>query len=276
MQANLDQTLSAPADEPAAGAAAEAAPLGVTETLRELLRLLSRYRLQAGLVVVAIAIDVAYETILPLALKYLLDEVILARDMAAFRLVLGVLAVAFAVSVVAAVGRDYVYAWLGSRVLHDLRLKMFGHLQQLSMDFFARARVGDVSARFSTDLAAVENAIVIGLPTAMLAMLSVVVSTVVLFMLEWRLSLMLIAALPFCIIGPRLMGPRALRSGHQLRQEQAELGGIVQENLQAQRVVKAFNLRESAIARFSGQSARILQTGTSFGFLCYATERAPN
>lgn len=51
---------------------------------------------------------------------------------------------------------------------------------------------------------------------------------------------------------------------------------LVQENLQAQKVIKAFSLRESAIAQFGQQSRRILDCGVKFGFLCYATERAPN
>jgi ATP-binding cassette subfamily B protein len=144
------------------------------------------------------------------------------------------------------------------------------------MDFFGRQRGGDVLARFSTGLATVENTLVNGMPAAFLSVLNILASTTVLFVLNWKLALLLGLAVPFCVIGPRLLGPRALKAGYNLRKEQAELGNIVQENLQAQRVIKAFSLRGSVLKQFQEQSAKILKSGVSFGFLCYTTERAPN
>jgi ATP-binding cassette, subfamily B, bacterial len=106
---------------------------------------------------VALLIDVAYETILPLSLKFLVDKAIEPKDWHAFVLILGILVVGYVVSVASAVGRDYLYAWLGGQVLHDFRIRMYGHLQRQSMDFFGRMRSGDLLSRFTTDLAAVEN-----------------------------------------------------------------------------------------------------------------------
>ncbi len=250
--------------------------LTVGETLRNLFHKLAQFRLATTLLVVALLIDVAYETILPLSLKFLVDEAIEPKNWHAFILILGVLVVAFVVSVASAVGRDFLYAWLGGQVLHDFRIRMYGHLQRQSMDFFGRMRSGDLLSRFTTDLAAVENVMVLGLPMAFLASANILVSSTVLFVLEWKLALLLFLALPFCILGPRILGPRALTAGSQLRREQGVLASMVQENLQAQRVIKAFSLQETALTQFHAQSQKIRNWGTSFGFYCYATERTPN
>ena len=254
----------------------ESTALTVGATLRNLFGKLAQFRLATTLLVVALLIDVSYETLLPLCLKFLVDEAIVPKNWHAFVVILSVLVVAFVVSVASAVGRDYLYAWLGGHVLHDFRLRMYGHLQRQSMDFFGRIRSGDLLSRFTTDLAAVENVMVLGLPMAFLASANILVSSIVLFVLEWKLAMLLFLAMPFCILGPRLLGPRALTAGYQLRQEQGVLASMVQENLQAQRVIKAFSLQDSALSQFQAQSQKIRTWGISFGFYCYATERTPN
>jgi ATP-binding cassette, subfamily B, bacterial len=251
-------------------------PMGVKETVRELLRKLVRYRVAATLLVVSLLIDVAYDNLLPLCMKFLVDKAILPQDAHAFSVIVGVLGTAFAVAVLSAVGRDYLYSWLGAHALHDIRVEMYEHLQRLSMEYFGRTRSGDLVARFSTDLAAVENFLVIGMPTAFIASANIVVSTIVLFVLEPRLALVVLVALPFCVLGPRILGPRAINTGYRLRQEQGVLTSMVQENFQAQRVIKAFSLKDSAIGQFKEQSMKIRRSGLTFGFYAYGTQRAPN
>jgi len=250
--------------------------MGICATLRELVGQLARFRLQSTLLVGALLVDVAYDTFLPLCLKFVIDYAIVPKNLQAFSWILGSLIAAFVVATASAIGRDYLYGWLGAHVLHNLRLQLFQHLQRLSMDFFGRARTGDLLARFSTDISAVENALVIGMPGAFLAVFGIAVSCTVLFVLQWKLALLLLLVAPFCILGPRFIGPRALRAGYRMRQEQANLTNLVQENLQAQNIIKAFSLRDSAVASFHEQSTKILNSGVSFGFLCYATERSPN
>jgi ATP-binding cassette subfamily B protein len=256
--------------------AKEPGSLTVGATLHNLFLKLAQFRLASSLLLVAMLIDIAYETLVPLCLKFLVDDAIIPKDWEAFVLILSVLVVAYVVSVASAVGRDYLYAWLGGHVLHDFRIRMYGHLQRQSMDFFGRMRSGDLLSRFTTDLAAVENVMVIGLPMAFLAAGSILVSSTVLFLMEWKLAMLLFLAMPFCILGPRLLGPRALTAGSQLRKAQGVLASMVQENLQAQRVIKAFSLQDVALSQFQEQSQKIRSWGISFGFYCYATERAPN
>ncbi len=256
--------------------AEQPATLTVGATLHNLFAKLAQFRLATTLLVLALLIDVAYETILPLSLKFLVDEAIEPKDWDAFVLISSVLAAAYVIAVASAIGRDFLYAWLGGQVLHDFRIRMYGHLQRQSMDFFGRMRSGDLLSRFTTDLAAVENVMVLGLPMAFLASINILVSSTVLFVLEWKLAMLLFLAMPFCILGPRLLAPRALSEGAHLRREQGVLASMVQENLQAQRVIKAFSLQDSALNQFREQSHKIRGRGILFGFYCYATERTPN
>jgi ATP-binding cassette, subfamily B, bacterial len=244
--------------------------------LRILLGYVKPYTPRAVLLLLTLFVEGAFNTLLALSLKFLIDYAIGPRNAKVMGLILGGLCIGFLLTAASQVVRDYLYAWLGSHILNDIRQEMFRHFQRLSIGFYARAQMGDLLSRFSTDLAAIENAVVLGVPGALLCVSNIIFSTCVLFAIDWRLALGAMIGLPFCIIGPRILGPRALAVGHQLRGEQAALANIIQENLGAQQIVKAFSLKQSVLASFAGQADRVVRLATRFNFLSYVTERSPN
>jgi ATP-binding cassette subfamily B protein len=127
------------------------------------------YKGRVALVILTLVIDVAFDTAMPLSLKFLIDSAITPRDAEMFAIIITCLVGAFILTACSQVSRDYLYGWLGSKVLGDLREKLYGHLQRMSPGFFSRTNSADLVARFSTDLSAVENAIILGMPAAMLA-----------------------------------------------------------------------------------------------------------
>jgi ATP-binding cassette subfamily B protein len=244
--------------------------------LRILLTYLKPYTPRAVLLVVTLVVEGAFNILLALSLKFIIDFAITPRDSRVLTLILAGLGAGFLLTAASQVLRDYLYAWLGARILNDIRKEMFRHLQRLSLGFYARSRMGDLSARFSSDLSAVENAVVLGIPGALLCVINILFSTCVLFTLDWRLALAAMAGLPLCVIGPRVLGPRALKVGYQLRVEQAGLTNTIHENLGAQQIVKAFSLKQSVLSNFEGQAGKVAGLATRFNFLSYVSERSPN
>ncbi|HVF55497.1 MAG TPA: ATP-binding cassette domain-containing protein [Pyrinomonadaceae bacterium] len=244
--------------------------------LRILLRYVKPYTPRTLLLFVTLVVEGTFNVLLALGLKFLIDFAITPRDANVFALILTGLAAGFLLTAVSQVIRDYLYAWLGSRVLNDLRKEMFRHLQRLSPDFYARAQMGDLLSHFSSDLAAIENAVVLGVPGALLCVINIIFSTCVLFALDWRLALGAMLGIPLCVVGPKILGPRALKEGYTLRGEQAALSSIIHENLAAQQIVRAFGLKKSVLSNFEGQAERVARLATRFNFLSYVTERSPN
>jgi ATP-binding cassette subfamily B protein len=247
-----------------------------TRLLRILLGYVKPYTPRAVILLATLVLEGAFTILLALSLKFIIDFAITPRDARVLSLVLVGLGVGFLLTAAAQVVRDYLYAWLGSRILSDLRREMFAHLQRLSLGFYARSQTGDLASRFSSDLNAVENAIVLGIPGALLCAINIIFSTSVLFTLDWRLALVAMAGLPLCVVGPKILGPRALKVGYRLRGEQSALTSVIHENLGAQQIVKAFSLRQSVLANFDSQSERLAALATRFNFLSYVVERSPN
>ncbi|HEX8490558.1 MAG TPA: ABC transporter ATP-binding protein, partial [Chthoniobacterales bacterium] len=244
--------------------------------LRILFSYVKPYTARASVLVVTLLVEGAFNILLALSLKLIIDFAIVPRNAAVLAWIIGSLIAGFLLTATSQVIRDYLYAWFGARIPNDLRKEMFRQLQRLSLGFYVRNRTGDIAARFSTDLAAVENAVVLGLPGGSLCLINIIFSTGVLFALDWRLALAAVAGLSLCVMGPRLLAPRALKAGYQLRAEEAQLTSIIHENLGAQPVIKAFSLRQSVITTFEREAEKLARLATRFNFLSYTSERSPN
>lgn len=226
--------------------------------------------------VATLIIEGTFSIFIALSLKFIIDYAIIPRNFRALVFILVGLVGGFLLTATSQVIRDYLYAWFGSRVLCDLRKEMFRHLQNLSLSFYSRTRTGDIASRFSTDLAAVENAVVLGIPGASLSVINILFSTSILFVLDWRLALAAIVGFPLCAIGPKLPARRALGAGYQMRVADSDLTSAIHENLGAQPIVKAFSLKRSVVASFERQSEKLAGLATRFNFLSYTSERSPN
>ena len=156
---------------------------------------------------------------------------------------------------------------MGTRVLNDLRARLFNHLQRLSMDYFARSQIGDLVSRFSSDLVAPELTVSRILPILFTVLIGLGGSITLLFLLDWRLALLTVVSLLTFAVGPTLLGPRMARASF-LRQEHAgRIASTVQETVSAQQTVKAFGLESFVGGRFGDQLARFGTSTIRLSFL---------
>ena len=234
------------------------------------------YRALTVAAALALLVDVVYESAFPLALKLLIDRGIVPRDEQMLLLISVGLALLAATAALSAICRDYLYARLSAAVLADLRMAMFDRLQRLSMAYFDRTRAGDILSSFSSDLAAVENAIVLSLPMGVSSAASVLLSAAILFSLEWRMALAATLGLGLCLLGSHLLAPAAQRAGDRLKSRQADLLSNVEESVQAQPLIKAFGLQPRMLAHFRLLAQGTAQVSREANFLAYLLERVPH
>lgn len=254
-----------------------AAPsMSVASALLSILSYVRPYRARALIVLLSLTVDVLLNIFLSLSLKLLIDYALGPGDRRILMALVAALVLSFIAISIAQLGRDYLYSWLGARMLADLRKDMFLHLQRLSVGFFAQTKLGDLLARFSTDLAAVENAILLAIPQALFAILNVALGTVVLILLEWRLAIVILLGMPACLTIPRIFGRKALATGADVRLQQALLIDTIQENLSAQQLVKVLNLQEVNNRTIDNQLNTLARLTSQFTFLSNVTERSPN
>lgn len=243
--------------------------------LLRVMQYLRPYRGRCLLILAGISANLLIATGTSLSFKFLIDTAILPQNARRLAVIVIALGVAFVVAAAIGIGRDYLYADVGSRVLRDIRLGLFVQLQRLSAEFYARAPTGDIMARFSSDLASVENGIVLALPGGLISAMSLVVSVGVLFWLEWRLALLSLLAGPLCLVGPRLLGSRTNQAVAKQQRQEGLLASRIKENLDAQQVIRAFSLRKLITGDFLTRVEELRGLGFHANFLNYLMERTP-
>src|SRR5438874_4687470 len=241
--------------------------MGLIGVLRRALTLWRPYRVQGSLILLAMLLQQGFNTVLALSLKLIIDTALANRDGGLLLLILTGLAGGFVVALLANVAADYLTARVGANMLNDLRRMMFNHLQRLSMNFFAHAQAGNIVAHFSSDLADIDKGLTSRLADALLALIGLGVNVPLLFVLEWRLALVSMVALPLMMLGTRAVTPRVSRANYQLKQAQGQLASTVHEHVRAQPVIKVLGLHGSTLARFRHELSGLARDTVRASFL---------
>jgi len=245
----------------------------ISAFLRAMLYYLRPYRTKAWLILGALVVEMAVNAFVPLSFKVLVDDVLPNRDRRLLTVIVAWLAAGVLLMVFVGLARDWLYARVSTRILADMRTRIFERLQRLSVDYYSRTDEANIVARFSTDHAAVENAVV-SATWGIMPAFDVLLTTILLFALDWRLALVAMLIWPLSLLGPRALSPRATLASYEKKEAEAGMLGTVQENAGAQRVVKAFGLESSAIGAFAGRNDKLLGHAARVSFLSALIERS--
>ncbi|MCE0763585.1 ABC transporter ATP-binding protein/permease [Pseudonocardia kujensis] len=184
----------------------------------------------------------------------LIDDVLTPQN---YTLLPWVIGAYLAVSVVGAVidyFDSYVSAWVGERFVLVLRTRVFAHLQRLSLGFFERRQLGDVMARLSSDIGAIEELVLTGVAMAVTYGVQVIVCTALLFFLNWQLALIAVAAAPVFGLASRFFARRIKSASREKRRRTGGIAAVAEESLGNVALVQAYGRQASETERFHRES----------------------
>jgi len=225
------------------------------------------YAPQVVLISLLLVVVAAFNVVLPLSLRFLIDFAILPGNYSLLVAILAVLVALFLLQAIAEMAGGYLATVVGTRMMNDVRARLFGHLQRLSMDYYARAQAGDIVSRFSSDLVTPELTVTRILPILFAVLIGLVGSIALLFALDWRLAVLTVLTLLTFVIGPALLGPRTSRASFARQEDAGRVASIVQETVGAQATVKAFGLEPFVRQRLADQLRRLARSTTRVSFL---------
>ncbi|MBI5263067.1 MAG: ABC transporter ATP-binding protein [Bradyrhizobium sp.] len=234
---------------------------------------LSSYKRMLAFVSLGVAIETLFNVIMPLSLKFLIDEALGEEDFQALYRILGVLAVAGIFTSIVAVWYERWDARLAACVISDVRARLFGHVQNLPAAYFGRTRRGEILSRFSVDLSAFEGAVKTFVNSAALPFLELVAGIILMLFLNWQLAVVALLVFPITLIGPRIITPKAVQANYDQKVNESALLGVVQENIAAQAVIKAFSLQRKMLGAFSLRNNDTRDRIASATFLSTMVER---
>jgi ATP-binding cassette subfamily B protein len=234
---------------------------------------LSNYKKMLTFVSIGVVIETLFNVIMPLSLKFLIDDALGEEDFQALYAILGVLAAAGIFTSIVAVWYERWDARLAACIISDVRLRLFEHVQNLPAAYFARTKRGEILSRFSIDLSAFEGSIKSFANSAALPFLELIAGIILMLFLNWQLAAVALLVFPITLIGPRILTPKAVQANYEQKLNESSLLGMVQENVAAQAVVKAFSLQRRTLGWFTMRNNDVRQKTASAVFLSTMVER---
>ena len=147
----------------------------------------------------------------------------------------------------------YLVQWVGNRVVMDMRVATFSHLQDLSVGFFNATQTGEMISRTVNDSTLLERAVSTVL-TDLARQPIVLVGTITYAVTrDWKLALACLVLFPLCLLPILGFGKRVRRASREGQERLAEIVSIMQETILGVRIVKAFCMEEREHRRFANE-----------------------
>ena len=150
---------------------------------------------------------------------------------------------------------DYAWDTLAQKVRHDIRVRLYGHMQKLDVAYFEDRQAGDLMSVLSNDVDNLENF----LADATTSMVRIVITFVgtygFLLWLDWRLALLLFAPLPIAVAAVRFFATRVQPQYRRAREAVGAINSIIENNLQGIGVIQAYTAEAYQASRVGAHSA---------------------
>jgi len=124
---------------------------------------------------------------------------------------------------------EYLTAWVGERFVTSLRIRLFAHLQKLSVGWFERRQLGDIISRLTGDIAAIEELMLTGVNMTLTYSFQLLFFAGMMFVLNWQLTLASFIAAPAFLLLSRAFSRRIQNASRDLRRRSGSITSVAEE-----------------------------------------------
>ncbi|MBN9656400.1 ABC transporter ATP-binding protein [Halobacillus sp. GSS1] len=235
------------------------------DSIKRYLRFVQPYKGKIILTVLIGIVKFSIPLLMPLIIKYVIDDIINAEDMTqAERLdqLLLILGGAFLIFLILRPPieyiRQYLAQWIGSNILYDIREKLFDHIQRLSLRFYSRTKTGEIISRVIHDVEQTKTFVITGLMNIWLDMFTIVIAIIIMLTMDPWLTLVAIALFPFYGFAVKYFYARLRKLTRDRSQALAEVQGHLHERVQGVPVTRSFALEDHEQEQFDVKNKNFL------------------
>ena len=231
--------------------------------LRRVLGYAWPWRLRLAFMLLLILVSAGLGLLTPLIFRDLIDYTLPARDAQRLHLLAALL-----IALPLAMGglrlwQRKLNAEIAEGLIFKLRVQLFQHMQRMSLRFFTHTQTGELMSRLNNDVIGAQTAISNTIADLVTNIVTAVGTLGVMLALEWRLTLLGVAVLPFFALVARRLAGRLRVVARQQMDQNAGMNATINEtlNISGALLVKLFGREENEVARFSERAAVLRETG---------------
>jgi ABC-type multidrug transport system fused ATPase/permease subunit len=235
--------------------------------LRFIVSLVRPYRRTLAVIFLAMLVETAMSLATPWPLKIILDSVVGNHKLTPWlhRLVgplldggsrlqvAGLAALAFVIIAVAGSIASYIDNYYtesaGQWVAHDLRMRMYQHLQRLSLGYYSTHETGTILSTLTTDIQTIQSFASSSTLNIFVDMLTIVCMLGLMFWLNWDFTLIAVGVTPLLLLFVARFKKAVKAATKEVRKQQSQIVAVAQQGLQSMQVVKAFGQEKTEEGR---------------------------
>lgn len=233
--------------------------------IKRYMQFVKPYRWQiAGTLLIGI-VKFGIPLLLPILIKYVIDDIIGGSMSAADKKeqlywLIGLMLILFViVRYPVEYYRQYFAQWTGSKILYDIRDRLFAHIQQLSFKYYANTRAGEVISRVINDVEQTKNFVITGLMNVWLDAATIVIAAAIMLTMDVKLTLVALVVFPFYALSVKYFFGNLRRLTRVRSQALAEVQSHLHERVQGMPVIKSFAIEPVEQERFRTHNKNFLQ-----------------
>lgn len=218
--------------------------------LRRIFALGKPYRLKIAFCMLLLLLATGIQLSLPIGIQTIFDQVIDGGNRRLLNTVAVGLMLLFVVRSALAFYGTYLLSIVGYRIVTNLRARVQKHFVRLGLRFYHQQRTGDLVSRLSNDTASIREAVTDIIVATIMQAFTLIGSIVVMIVMNWRLSLVVLAIAPISSWLGRLFSPTFQKVAYEMQSRLAAANAVAQEMLSAIQVVKAFARDKHEASRY--------------------------
>ncbi|MEM2028745.1 MAG: ABC transporter transmembrane domain-containing protein [Candidatus Bathyarchaeia archaeon] len=185
----------------------------------------------------------------PYLMKLLLDEVFAKRNLSMLIYIVAAFISIYALNAALGAAQNYTLSYLGQKLIYNIRVKVYEHIQRLSLGFYDRMSSGRIMTRVTDDVGRVQWFLTWGTQTLITSALQIVGIGIIIFSMNIYLALFALLPIPIIVVGMPLFRKRAHRAYHKVWRRWADVSSLLWDTIPGIVVVKTFTREKFELKR---------------------------
>ena len=190
------------------------------------------------------------QPIRPYITQIIIDDYVSLNDLDGLRNMIFLLFGLLIINAIVMYFHTYLSGWLGQNIIKDIRIRLFSHLQNFKLQFFDKTPIGRIVTRNVSDIETIADIFGQGIATIIGDILQLFGIVVLMFYINWKLTLISLVTLPFLFLTTYIFKEKVKLSFNNVRNAVANLNSYVQEHIVGMNIVQIFGNEEKEYERF--------------------------
>ncbi len=231
------------------------------QTIRRLIRLLKPYTLWVIGFLSAVMLVSGLDSYFTYLSALMVDDAIATGSFDSLVQIVERYAALIVIQAVAVFAFIYMAGILGERIRYDLRKKLFGHLQELSLTYYNRMPVGWIISRVTSDTDRVAELVTWGLLDVTWSTFNILTALFFMWQISWQLTLIVLVIVPVIIVVATLFQRKIIVQYREVRKVNSKITGAYNETITGVRVIKALDREEANLREFGNLTGEMYRAG---------------